>query len=260
MNAFIKNDEAWEIEDNKNKILDAENCVFAETPKEAAEYINTHLNEYYPELDIVYIDRGTGRISIYGKPVLQDNVPILRAIELIKKETVSVKDGYEFQVRVKKELDTTLFELGIIRNWNNLTYDPKQAKLKIRLSKRKPSPPRKHFIRMWQIETANLYIKLAINKALRAKASLVYITTPRSYGNKTKILSCKEFFSLTKIFDSFFGKYSYRHILQFQELKNSWKKEKPKSAKSIGVTEELFDFMEQEIKKRKPRKKELKWN
>lgn len=266
MIAFIKNGEMWEAEDNKDLVLDSESCIFAETVEEATEHINVHLNELYPDFNIAYIDkswksRNIDRIFSYSIPLLRDDVSAIRAIELIKEKIIHVKHGYKLEAKFKDELNATIHELGITRNHNSFEYNPKLAKRKERTLKRQPGPPKKHFIRIWQIESVNDSMKFAINKALKAKALLVYIATHDSYNTKTKILSCKEFFSLKNCIDNFFGKYSYRHILQFQELKDSWKKEKPKSAKSIGVTEELFDFMEKEIEKRKPGKKEfkLKW-
>ncbi len=251
MKAFVKIQDRnrWIIEEDQNKILDAENCCFAHTAEEAVEYINVNFNSLYPDFDIVHANSTCNIIYYSITPRLRSDVSVERAIELIKeKKRIYIKDeigAKELAVKIGTQLD-------IKRHGNYFTYKEE---------KWKPRPPRKYFIRMWQIETVNWNIQFEINKGLKTRYPLVDVKTRYCYGNNTKILSCKKFFSLKDCFDDFFGKYSYRHIFSFQELKDSWKKEKPKSAVLIGVTGQFFNFMEEEIKKRKPRKKEfkLKW-
>lgn len=263
MKAFTKSENGWNLTEDQNAILDAEECVFAETIEEAAEYINVYYNKHYPDFDIVYVDNSWQykgkRIAFSTNPILRDNVTTERAIQLIKeKGRIYVNNGNKLKEEWFNELKIPLVKLGIISLYDSFKYDPKKAKAIIKNANRKPSPPKKNFIRMYEIRNAGYGMRSTMNIAIIVKSQYLNIETQRSYGNKTKKLVCREFISLKNLFNSFFGKNSHRHTQSFQKLKNTWKKEKPKSAEAIGVTEKFFDFMEEEVKKRKPRKKELK--
>lgn len=260
MKAFVKSGDNWFIEGNQNLILNAEECVFADDIKAAVKHINIYLNKFYPDFDIVYHSNPWARkeqICTHKHPILRNDVSAERTIELIKKAKVYVKDSILLKSKLEKELGISLLEIGITRLSGSFNYNPELAKRELKRLKRKYKP-KSNFIQMNTIVSTNLGMLRIINNELKKKSPYLEIEAIRSYGNRTKIQTCRDFFSIKICIDNLFGKYSYRHIVLFQKLKNEWTKKKPKSAIAIGVTEKFFDFMEEEITKRKPRKKEFK--
>jgi hypothetical protein len=79
----------------------------------------------------------------------------------------------------------------------------------------------------------------------------------RTYPS-TKFGLCEYIFLFIPIFELFFGKKSYRKIDEFQKLKSKWKKGNPETPEAMTVNQKFFDFMNKEIKVRKPRNNNLK--
>jgi hypothetical protein len=271
MKTFIKTGNEWSEETDQLKVLNAEEgtYVFAETIREAVDYINVHFNKLYPHFKIVEVSKqwsygrkNPGSIKALSLPQLCDDVPFDKVVDLVEEhQVVSITSGYNLK-RKWEAIGKNILEHGIILESYKLRYNPKEARKEfLREYRRKnyKKKPRKHFIRMHEIASVNYKMESTIKEAFRELSSSVSvdINTPR-YSHELKTETSSKFIALTKFMNSIYGKYSYRQLEKFQQFKAIWKKEKPQSHITIDVYEEFFDFMELEITRRKPKNRELK--
>ena len=251
MKAFIESAGYWVEEKDSFKILNSD-CIFADSSKEAVDIINKK-SALYPDFIVVsrYYDN---KIKILDSPQINPNIGYKRGIELVKEHgEINCSSSGSIMSKWEKEYGNDVRNLGIVDTWHTIKYDPKKAKAELR-RKNRAYKPIANYIQIYKIDTANWGMTRAIEKELFGlfEVSKTYAST------KEKSTACNEFMKRIKIMNRIFWKYSYRQVEEFQTFKNNWKKCKPISAKQTYVTDELFDLMQDEIAKHKPRKRELK--
>ena len=266
MKTFIKKGVEWIETENKRDILDAPEgeYVFGETTQDAVDYINKHFNDLHPDYTIVrrykHWNRENSVIHNLRKPELNPNIGYERGIELAKKGPIQVQYRADFMDKWKIESGHDMRKFGLIDNHGTITYDPKRAKSQLQYQNRKTTyKERKDFIDIIKIHSANYSMERQIATLnLRPQVSLSFKLEVQEYDQKLrkklrKKAACIKFMVSTELMNIIYGKFSYRKISGFQSFKGIWKAKNPKSAKSTYVTQELFDFMQIEITKRKPK-------
>lgn len=269
MKTFLKKGTEWIETKDKRDILDAPEgeYVFGETTQDAVDYINKHFNKLHPDYIIVKYWKNWrdshGQIEVLRKPELHPDTGYERGIELAKKGPIEVQYGVNFMNRWEIESGHDMRKFGLVQNYDTISYDPKRAKGQLRYQNRK-TVARDDFINIQYIHNASYCLEretLGFNLRQRVHLSFKvqvndYDPVSRKYLKKKA--ACTRFMALTDVMNMFYGKFSYRKIAGFQTFKELWKKMKPKSAKATYVTQELFDFMQIEITKRKPKNSVLK--
>jgi len=265
MKVFIKQGHRWDVTENKQQILDAEegNYVFAETEQDAVDHINKYMNKLHPDFDIVGKNT-SGSLIVFSPPHLNMHIGVNRGVELVKEhKEVLVNNALKIERAWQTESGKYLQEFGIIRNGNFLVYYPSKAKSQYLSIKRQHKlVERKDYITLYHIECVVYGIKHEINKLVTEKYLKISIDVPKWDREAKKELkkkaACIKFIELCNLMNQMFGKFSYRQIDKFQEFKKIWKEKKPVSAKNTYVTQEFFDFMQIEVTKRKPKPRKLK--
>lgn len=272
MRAYIKgNSNQWRLTNDPEVILNTDlDCVIAESADEALEIINQNFNPYGPDFIVAYKQeyRGHDEANIYSlkEPAVRENMTFFEALALMKNtgETIRVRH-WDQKNKWRDEVGYKDFcEFGVYYNNYTFEYNLKKAEKQKKQIRNiyAPVSPRKHFIRAYEL----VNLKNGLNNEFRSAVYSNYGFNDQSIGILVRVIKGddrKDFISQYIMmslnpFNAWFGQYSYRKTAAFQEFKQKWKERKPKTAKSIGISQELFDFMEKEVKIRRPKNMKFK--
>lgn len=264
MQAYIKILDKWCPTSEPESILRApmNECVFADNPEDAMILIDKKLHNMGSRFTMVQKEsrylRNTKKhetkIIELKEPQLKDIISPEQLKELIE-EHGPIKGVGTYSL--KSNWGKSIEHFGFIYINNYFYYNPKKAKKKLNW-KLPIKKPRKHFITISDLRS--LMYNLADNVGNVFNGDYAYKRISFDMNAYYKSSVCENIAVLIRILNALYGKNSHRHIERFQWFKNNWKKQAPKSAARTIVTKELFEFMEKEIKIRKPPKKELKVN
>lgn len=274
MIAYIKseyNDNHWKLTTDSEVILNTEHdCVIAENVDEALEVINRNYNPYGPDFIVAYKQEYRGyEPTVYSlkEPVVRENMTFFEALELMKRtgKTIRVRDWEQKNKWVDEINNKHFSDFGVFYTNYTFEYNEKKAarqRKQYYTGVYRPVSPRKNFIRAYELVS----LKNGLNNEFRSAVWSNYGFNDNSLGISVTVIEGderKEFISKyimmsLEPFNKWFGHGSYRKTEAFQRFKKVWKKQKPRSAKAIGISQELFDFMEEEVKVRAPRSTKFK--
>jgi len=273
MIAFINNGHNWIEERDNLKILEETDVVFAESVEDAVNLLNNS-DIYNPHGDDFVLFRVGYRnktyndknplhiIDKYSAPQLKD-MPLNSAMKHIKSRSCVHLSNNSIIKEWEKEIGDSLETLGIVKTgWASVEYDPERARKELKnrkaREKRRKKSSDKYTKFIYTSDLANFIRGMSIKiEELMTRNYMHYIYFNRTYPS-TKFGLCEYIFLFIPIFELFFGKKSYRKIDEFQKLKAKWKKGKPEIPKDMTVNQKFFDFMNKEVKIRKPRNNNLK--
>lgn len=264
---YIKSTSEWRPYKDPEVVLNtSSDCVIADSVDEAVDIINANFNEYGPDFIVAEIDKyrpykkNDPDITILRNKTLRD-MSFFEALEIIKNHKGELYiSSYDLRSKWKNEISGKNFsDYGLLNFGLSFEYDLE----KIIPSIPKKTIPRKNFIYSYDITSfldgLRSEIRAAVFKHYSLNDDLLGIAVKNIYCyNDLKYERCNTILIYIKKFEKWFGKYSYRKTKSFQRFKEVWKKGKPKTAKSIGVPQKFFDFMQNEYQKRKPRNLEFK--
>lgn len=273
MKAFTKTKNEWTEVKDKVKILDLpmNQLVFAETAQDAVDIINAKFSEDFPNIKIVEVCNSWrsdgGRVTCL-MPFNLSPSHFETDFKLIKKYGELRVDSAHRAIDLwESQAGKHIENFGVFKNYyNTFKYDPEEAKRQLKAIKRRENykpRPRKHFLRMNFISSAAYDIELTLTRIFTdlSEAYVNFEIKEHRWGGRTKLGECKKLLALVKIAHAVFGKNSHRKFAAFQELKKEWIKQEVKDPGHSGLTEEFFNFMEDEKRRYKPRNKEIvpKW-
>lgn len=274
MEAYIKVGHYWALEENSFKILEEKDVIFGNDLNDAVNKLNNskEYNPYAPNFLKFFASRFRsavhgytgGRVEEYVEPRLRD-MPFEKALEIIKNAGHAGVQlvNYETFDKWKKEISGDFYSFGIVNSGLRFIYDPEMVEQRLKEIKNplvyEPYKPKrkKGFIRQREFEPVIHAMIRRVSDATTMEGNYVRVDIDR-YRYNTKVDRSKYLIAMKCLFESIFGKYSYRRLKEFQNLRIIWKRVKPKSAESINVSMVFFDFMQNEATKRRPRNKELK--
>lgn len=274
MGAFIKiSDYEWQYNGDLEYILYTDNeCVFANTTEKAIEILNEIKNPHWPELSLFHkkdvYGQNSNRSNIlkYRIPRLFDeNILFIDFLEILKRLEITIYVNYWSTIsRWEKELGDRHFnDFGVCNESTyEFTYNPPLARQKkeerIERQKNQYKEPirKKGFIYHHEVDSLFYSLKYAFAQQVQNSFNienkhLRLTTTDRGHSRKKTDL-CDQILEYVNSFEEMFVHGSYRKLTGFQNFKSLWKKHKPSTPKSIDVTQEFFDFMQDESTKRKP--------
>lgn len=264
MLGYIKKGDIWYPEKNLETVLKTEGCIVANDIQDAIDHLN---RDYLPNFIIAYkynYYRNEGEL-IYQmeEPALRQDMTFFEALRIMKEsgEKVKVVD-WDQNSKWENEIgDKNFHDFGVCKNSLEFEYNPEKARKRAKYPSRLVKP-RKNYIPAWEF----VDLKNSLDNAFRIAVWDCYgfndkrlgISIIQIHGDERKWAIGNLILRIIEPFNTWFGSYSYRKVAAFQEFKQKWKTEQPKSAKSLGISEKFFDFMEQEVLIRAPVNKKFK--